>query len=62
MTDASRDRGPAPHLSPFAAWALAFGCAVGWDAFTLPLAAFLPAAGPLGAALAEILPGGFKHG
>ena len=61
MTDASRTRGPAPHLSLLAAWALAFGCAVGWDSFTLPLTAFLPAAGPLGALLG-ILAGGLVMG
>ncbi len=37
------------HLSVFGAWAIAFGCAVGWDVLVLPLSAFLPEAGPAGA-------------
>ena len=32
----------------FTAWALAFGCALGWDSFVLPLTTFLPAAGLCG--------------
>ena len=28
------------HLSPFAAWGLSFGYAVGWGAFVMPGAAF----------------------
>ena len=35
-------------LSTFAAWGLSFGFAVGWGAFVMPGAAFLPDAGPLG--------------
>ena len=38
-----------PHLSAFGAWAIAFGCAVGWDVLVLPLTEFLPKAGPAGA-------------
>ena len=37
-----------PFLSPFAAWGLAFGFAVGWGAFVMPGTTFLPGAGPLG--------------
>ena len=37
-----------PYLSPLGAWALAFGCAVGWGAFVMPGNVFLPKAGPLG--------------
>lgn len=33
------------HISLLEAWALAFGCAVGWDAFVLPWTDFLPEAG-----------------
>ncbi|MBR0302803.1 MAG: amino acid permease [Clostridia bacterium] len=40
-----------PYLSGLGAWALAFGCAVGWGAFVMPGNVFLPKAGPLGAAL-----------
>ena len=36
------------YLSPVQAWALSFGCAVGWGAFVMPGTAFLPVAGPLG--------------
>ena len=36
------------HLSMLGAWALAFGCAVGSDAFVMPWTTFLPKAGPLG--------------
>ena len=33
------------------AWALAFGCAVGWGSFVMPGNTFLPIAGPLGTVL-----------
>ena len=33
------------------AWALAFGCAVGWGSFVMPGNTFLPIAGPVGTAL-----------
>lgn len=36
------------HLSMLAVWGLSFGYAVGWGAFVMPGAAFLPSAGPLG--------------
>ena len=36
------------NLSTFAVWGLSFGYAVGWGAFVMPGAAFLPDAGPLG--------------
>jgi signal transduction histidine kinase/CheY-like chemotaxis protein len=39
------------HLSAFGAWAIAFGCAVGWDVLVLPWTTFLPTAGPLGTLL-----------
>lgn len=39
------------YLSPLSAWALSFGCAVGWGAFVMPGTTFLPKAGPLGTAL-----------
>ena len=44
-------------FSMLGAWALAFGCAVGWDSFTIPWTALLPTAGPLGVALG-VLAGG----
>ena len=39
------------YLSPLGAWALAFGCSVGWGAFVMPGTTFLPIAGPLGTAI-----------
>ena len=49
--------GMAGHLSMLAAWGVAFGCAVGWDAFTLPGETFLPKAGPLGTLLGLLIGG-----
>ena len=40
-----------PGLSPLNAWALAFGCIIGWGAFVMPGTTFLPAAGPVGTAI-----------
>ena len=40
-----------PYLSALGAWALAFGCAVGWGSFVMPGNTFLPIAGPIGSAL-----------
>ena len=40
----------APYLSTLGAWALAFGCSVGWGAFVMPGTTFLPIAGPAGTA------------
>ncbi|MBO7703804.1 MAG: amino acid permease [Solobacterium sp.] len=37
-----------PYLTPLGAWALAFGCSVGWGAFVMPGTTFLPIAGPVG--------------
>ncbi len=36
------------YLTPLGAWALAFGCSVGWGAFVMPGTTFLPIAGPVG--------------
>jgi signal transduction histidine kinase/CheY-like chemotaxis protein len=44
-------------FSLLAAWAVAFGCAVGWDAVVLPGTSFLPKAGPLGSAIGLLLGG-----
>ena len=44
-------RGPSPYLGVVGAWALAFGCAVGWGSFVMPGNTFLPIAGPVGTAL-----------
>ncbi len=39
------------YLTTLGAWALAFGCSVGWGAFVMPGTTFLPIAGPGGTAL-----------
>ena len=39
------------YLSALGAWALAFGCSVGWGAFVMPGTTFLPIAGPVGSAV-----------
>ena len=46
-----KDRNHLVHLSALGAWAVAFGCAVGWDVLVLPLTDFLPKAGPAGTIL-----------
>ena len=45
------------RFSLLGAWALAFGCALGWDALSIPWTTLLPAAGPLGTAIG-VLAGG----
>lgn len=42
------ETGLSRYLSPVMAWALSFGCAVGWGAFVMPGTTFLPVAGPIG--------------
>ena len=39
------------YLTAAGAWALAFGCSVGWGSFVMPGTTFLPLAGPVGSAL-----------
>ena len=39
------------YLSRLGAGALAFGCAIGWEAFVLPWTVMLPQGGPLGSAI-----------
>ena len=39
------------YLGILGAWALSFGCSVGWGAFVMPGTTFLPVAGPVGTAL-----------
>ena len=43
------------HLSALSVWGLAFGYAVGWGAFVLPGAKFLPDAGPLGTTVGVLI-------
>ncbi len=38
------------YLTALGAWALAFGCSVGWGSFIMPGTTFLPIAGPVGTA------------
>ena len=45
------------YVSPLTAWALAFGCAVGWGAFMMPGNTFLPTAGPVGTVLGIVIGG-----
>ena len=49
--DQNKASGAPPYLSALGAWALAFGCSVGWGAFVMPGTTFLPIAGPAGTAL-----------
>ena len=49
------EKGLARYLSPVAAWALSFGCAVGWGAFVMPGTTFLPIAGPVGTAIGMLI-------
>ncbi len=48
---ATAEQKPVPYLSVIGAWALSFGCAVGWGSFVMPGNTFLPLAGPVGTAL-----------
>jgi len=43
------------YLSPVQAWALSFGCAVGWGSFVMPGTTFLPVAGPLGTVIGLVI-------
>jgi len=45
------------HISVFAAWAFAFGTAVGWGSFVMPGVVFLPLSGPLGMVLGVVAGG-----
>ena len=45
------NRGHLIHLSALGAWAVAFGCAVGWDVLVLPWTELLPKAGFVGSLL-----------
>ncbi|MBR3569416.1 MAG: amino acid permease [Oscillibacter sp.] len=58
MENAQKEESALPcFLSPLNAWALAFGCAVGWGAFVMPGTTFLPIAGPLGTLLGMVVGG-----
>ena len=47
----TENKGKVRYLSMIGAWALAFGCSVGWGSFVMPGNTFLPIAGPVGGAL-----------
>lgn len=46
------DRRLKRELTPLNVWSLAFGCVIGWSAYVMPGAVFLPSAGPLGTLIA----------
>jgi len=50
-TTTQKGKAGGPYLTSLGAWALAFGCSVGWGAFVMPGTTFLPIAGPLGTTL-----------
>ena len=54
-TDNNREKKGVAYLTALGAWALAFGCAVGWGSFMMPGNTFLPIAGPLGTYLGMAL-------
>ncbi|MBQ9348319.1 MAG: APC family permease, partial [Oscillibacter sp.] len=43
--------------TPLSVWALAFSCCIGWGCFIMPGTTFLPAAGPVGTAIAMAVGG-----
>ncbi len=43
------------YLSQMDAWALAFGCMVGWGVFAMPGTTFLPTAGPAGTVISLLI-------
>jgi amino acid transporter len=49
--------GQKQYLGLPGAWALAFGCSVGWGSFVMPGTTFLPIAGPIGTAIGLFLGG-----
>ena len=51
----NNNKGMTKYLSPLGAWALAFGCAIGWSSFVMPGTSFLPIAGPLGTILGLLI-------
>ena len=51
MNKGAINKGGNAYLSTLGAWALAFGCSVGWGSFVMPGTTFLPIAGPMGTAI-----------
>ena len=50
-----KEGGRLVHLSAIGAWAVAFGCAVGWDVLVLPWTEFLPKAGSVGTLIGLVI-------
>lgn len=57
MLGTAKKQSRGKYLTAFGAWAFAFGCAIGWDAFLMPEASFLPKAGPVGTILGLLIGG-----
>ena len=57
MSESESKRPRRNYLTALGAWAFAFGCVIGWDAFFLPESSFLLKGGPVGAALGLVLGG-----
>ena len=55
MTNSQTELKKSGAISSLAAWAMAFGCAVGWGSFVMPGTTFLPIAGPAGTALGVLI-------
>lgn len=55
ITKQANQRGLSNYLSPLGAWALAFGCSIGWGSFVMPGTTFLPLAGPLGTVIGLLI-------
>ena len=51
INEAGADSKQKQYLGLLGAWALAFGCSVGWGSFVMPGTTFLPIAGPIGTAV-----------
>ena len=55
MSGSSESVSHRPYLTSLGAFALAFGCSVGWGAFVMPGTTFLPLAGPVGTSVGIFL-------
>ncbi len=55
LTENTGSSGLERYLSPISAWALSFGCSVGWGAFVMPGTTFLPKAGPIGTVIGMVI-------
>lgn len=55
MDNKSTNKGYTRYISKPAAWALSYGCIVGWGAFVMPGTTFLPMAGPAGTLIGMLI-------